>query len=153
MGEENEVRRLTVDEIAVLREIVAWRKNHDIDFWRAHGALGRFVQWSEVGRDGRQVSIDFLFGDDGMYAEMTVGRKRELGGLKVTDRWTVAQGIDVLVSLGYLPPRFSSAYRAGWDAATLWHGVSDRDDQAAIAFAKAFHDPDNISFPAGDPLW
>jgi hypothetical protein len=151
MSDEIEVRRLTVDEIAVLREIVKWRRNHDVDFWRAHGNLGRFAQWSEVGRDGRQVSIDFLRGDDGLYAEMTIGRKREFGGMKVNDRWTVAQGIDVLVSLGYLPPRFSSAYRAGWDASALWH--DPKVDEKGEAFRRTFHDPHNIGFPALEPTW
>jgi hypothetical protein len=124
--DDEQVRKLMADEIAVLREIARWRRNHDIHYWRARGILGRFVQWSEIGRDGRQVSIDLYRGDDGPYVEMTIGNKREFGGLKVGERQTVTQAIDVLAALGYLPPRFSSAYRSGWDARSAWDGAPIR---------------------------
>lgn len=102
--------------VHLLREIAKWRRANGVDYWRARGILGRFTQWSEIGRDGKQVSIDFERGDEGWCAAMTIGRKRELGGLKIDDNWTLVQAVDVIVAVGYLPPRFSSAYRAGWEA-------------------------------------
>jgi hypothetical protein len=39
---------------------------------------------------------------------------KELQRLPVT---TVTEAVDVLVALGFLPARFSSAYRSGWDKA------------------------------------
>ena len=104
-------------DVHLLREIAKWRRAEGIDYWRSHGKLGRFTQWSRPGLEGPQVSIDFLRSDDGWYAEMSIGTRSEFANLKVHDCWTLTQAIDALVAVGYLPPRFSSAYRAGWDRA------------------------------------
>ena len=110
-------RRMTVAEIALMRAVVAWRRANGVTYWKAARILGRFAQWSESGRDGRQVSVDFYRGDDAPYAQMVVGRRQEFYGMKVGDGYNVTEAIDILVSIGYLPKRFSSAYRVGWDAA------------------------------------
>jgi hypothetical protein len=110
-------RRMTADEIALMRAIVVWRRAEGVDFWRARDVLGRFVQWSAAGRGALQVSVDLMRGDDGPYALMQAGRKGVLGGIKLADDYGFTQAVDMLVALGYLPARFSSAYRAGWNAA------------------------------------
>lgn len=100
-----------------MRAIAAWRREMGIDYWRARGNWGRFIQWSAPGRGGAQVSVDLERGDDGPYAEMTAGKRSESGGLIVGDDRTLTEAVDVLVALGYLPSRFSSAYAEGWYAA------------------------------------
>lgn len=122
MGEERVSLLANAQDVHLLREIAKWRRAAGIDYWRSHGNIGRFTQWSEAGRDGRQVSIDFVLGEDDegndrYRADMTIGRKRQIGGMRVEDGWTLTVAVDVLVAVGYLPPRFSSAYRLGWDKA------------------------------------
>lgn len=140
MGESEEVRAsmlANAQDVHLLREIAKWRRVAGIDYWRARGNLGRFVQWSEIGRDGRQVSIDFERGDEAWYATMTIGRRYEIGGVKGNDDWTLTQAIDVLVAVGYLPPRFSSAYAAGWLASyeDSEHGLTGDDYRAIVPAA------------------
>ena len=98
---------MTVAEIALMREIVRWRKNHDIDFVRR--AVYGAPYWKDY-RTGREVWFQ---------------RNQEHPMSLVADRaaWpatapadSLAQAVDLLVAYGYLPQRFSSAYRAGWDA-------------------------------------
>ena len=110
-------RRMTVNEIALMRAIVEWRRATGVTFYKASRLLGGFALWADRARGGREVAVDFYRGDSSPYAEMTAGKRGELGGLEVDDDYTVSQAVDVLVSLGYLPARFSSAYRAGWNAA------------------------------------
>lgn len=118
MGEDEKVSVLACEQdVHLLREIAKWRRAAGIDLWRSHGNLGRFTNWSEIGSDGHQVSIDFERSDEGWRATMTIGRRRELGGMKIDDTWTLTEAVDVLVAVGYLPARFSSAYRLGWDKA------------------------------------
>jgi hypothetical protein len=142
----NTARRMTVDEIALMREIVRWRRNRWVDQWKASRAFGRFVQWTARGKNGKQVTVEFKAADDGAYAVMTIGTREDLGGIEIDNAYSFAQAIDALVAFGYLPSRFSSAYRAGWHAAQVWqigeYGTSDE-------FKRLFHDPENISFPPG----
>lgn len=140
MGEGDEVRvnmLANAQDVHLLREIAKWRRANGVDYWRARGILGRFVQWNESGRGGRQVSIDFEHGDEGWHATMTAGHKGEIGGLKVGDDWTLKQAIDVLVAVGYLPQRFSSAYAAGWLASyeDSEHGLTGDDYRAIVPAA------------------
>lgn len=58
---------------------------------------------------------------------------------------SVAQAIDLIVQTGLLPQRFHSAYRAGWHAAEVWAGPTERAE-----FVRLFQAPENISFPAGE---
>ncbi len=103
--------RMTVAELALMREIAKWRREQEITYWRARG-IGRFVVWAKHGAPGarREVTWD------------PSNEPRELGhgnGWRRSEYVKVAnvtQAVDVLVALGYLPARFSSAYRAGWES-------------------------------------
>jgi hypothetical protein len=126
-----DTKRLTLDEIALLREVFRWARDHDV----TRTAWGD--AWKQ-GRKGKMVTRD----------ENAIGW--------AADRWSdfhwltvdsIAQAVDVLVAVGHLPQRFSSAYLAGWNALAVWRG-SDRSDRAE--FRRLFHDPENISFPVGE---
>jgi hypothetical protein len=139
---DTETQRMSTDEIALVREIVWWRRNHGIDFVRRINPYGA-PYWKDY-RTGREVWY----------------QAREQNPVSVVadrDAWpvvihegSVAQTVDVLVAYGYLPARFSSAYRAGWHAAQVWeqHPATARrgwEDE----FKRLFHDPLNVSFPTG----
>lgn len=133
-------RRMTVNEIALMRAIIAWRKAHEIEFVRRR-VMGTY--WVDAfGRTGpkrRGVAIELKHSPDA-----------PLGLCVGSYTWHPAesftQAVDLLVAYGYLPARFSSAYRAGWHAAQQWYDDQARDEDE---FKRLFHDPANISFPAG----
>jgi hypothetical protein len=127
--------RMTVREIALMRAIVKWRKANGVEVpgpqsYRNH--------------DGRLVTRTAYFGP----AEIGVAPR-----YGVTIEWhrvhSFTNAVDLLVALGYLPARFSSAYAAGWHAAQVWeqHPATARRGWAE-EFRRLFHDPYNISFPA-----
>jgi hypothetical protein len=122
--------KLTAEEVALLREVFRWARNHDVtrtawgDAWR-QGLRGKMVC-----RDENTIG-------------WAVDRHADYHWLAVD---SVTQAIDVLVAVGYLPQRFSSAYRSGWNAAAMWEHPSRDEDE----FRRLFHDPDNISFPVGE---
>lgn len=101
--------RLTLDEIAMLREVVKWRRRSDVgadfDFFYSRYLFngGRVFMWL---KPNSQATC------------MKVGITPHYG--VVASVWhkvaSVTQALDLLVALGYLPARFSTAYRAGWDA-------------------------------------
>jgi hypothetical protein len=137
---DTETQRMSADEIALVREIVRWRRNHGIDFVRRINPYGA-PYWKDY-RTGREVWYQ---------------AKEQNPVSVVADRATwpaqipvgsVAQTVDVLVAYGYLPARFSSAYTAGWDASAVWH---DENDYGSDEFKRLFHDPENVSFPVGGP--
>lgn len=128
--------RMTVEEIRLMRAIVRWRRANGVDLraWRGCWVLP----------DGSQISYETT--DPAEVAHEPQGR----GGLQWIRVRSVTQAVDLLVALGYLPARFSSAYRAGWHAAEVWHGTWINDEyQQDAEFAHLFHDPENISFPVG----
>lgn len=147
---DDDRRRMTTDEIALMRAIITWRKAHGIEFVRRQ-VMGTY--WVDVfGRTGakqRCVAIELRHSPS---APMGV-----CAGLYDSYTWlgaeTFTQAVDVLVAYGYLPQRFSSAYGAGWHAAQIWEQTpaTGRRGWRGEEFARLFHDPDNISFPAGDP--
>lgn len=101
-------QRMSLDEVALLRELVRWRRNHGVDYDFA-GATLRLA-------DGRTIAWN-------TYSALHWPRAGEVGVRDCRLRpltWheveSVTQAVDVLVALGYLPARLSSAYRAGWDA-------------------------------------
>lgn len=147
VDEGTEVRRLTVEEIALLREVSRWRRNHGVNFfqWRPGVGFGAFTEWYRYdGRKRRTVSYEPKTG------AVLVDRDYYGGGaLRELPVRTVTETIDCLVALGYLPPRFSSAYRAGWHAAQVWEAPAVHSDDPD-EFARLFHDPENISFPVGE---
>lgn len=133
-------RRMTADEMAVLREIVKWR--------RATG--GEYLPtWSRYrladGRSFAWLSLD-------SYATcMKVGVCADIMRYQYT--WhridSIQQGIDLLVALGYVPARFSSAYRAGWDARSSY-SVQHSDPEWLYRQSGDAPLPD---FPAVEPAW
>lgn len=149
MSEDNETRRMTLDEIAVMREVVKWRKANGVEFflnarkpfvaqgwasWSCHKTINGRLHKREVTWDRSQPEI----GEVSDYHAHSF-RWHEVG--------SVQQAIDVLVVYGYLPSRFSSAYRAGWwgrDSFSRSEADPDRD-----------HDfyGDDERFPAVPAAW
>lgn len=113
MNETDESKRMTVAEIALMRAIVQWRKANSIEFVK-RSVMGTYWvdPFGETGAKRRSVAIELK------HAPSTPMGTAPSGGASYT--WhaveTFTQAVDVLVALGYLPARFSSAYRAGWDA-------------------------------------
>ena len=131
---DTDVRRMTVAEIALMREIVTWRRVN------SYAYVPRM--WYSGGPEAPGVAWDFAAGQVGVTPRL------DLVQLQWHDVDSLTQAVDVLTALGYLPARFSSAYRAGWEAATIWETAPDsgpRYDE----FKRLFHDPENVSFPAG----
>jgi hypothetical protein len=133
----DETRRMTVGEITLMREIALWRRSHGVDFYRER-RIGRWVEWTDIANDRNVVCENT--GESGF----SHGTRYYIHDR--VDVQSVTQAVDVLVALGYLPARFSSAYRAGWHASQVWYdpGVMERSDE----FDRLFHDPLNVSFPA-----
>lgn len=137
--------RMTVDEVALLREIVRWRRGRKAEYEHAWGSLrmpdGRSITWNTYS------ALHWpRTGEIGVCADR---RRRPLSWHEVH---SVTEAVDVIVALGYLPPRFSSAYRAGWEASRVWHDP-DECHVPTPEFKRMFHDPDNIAFPAVESAW
>jgi hypothetical protein len=109
------LQRMTVREIALMREIVKWRKANGVDFWRARPPIGRFIEWTS-----REHAVAHDIGDQ----QMGYGTPRDL--FQWVDVETLTQAVDLLVALGYLPARFSTAYRTGWDAHRSHDEIAER---------------------------
>jgi hypothetical protein len=139
--DEDEPVRMTVEEIGLMREIVRWRRNHDIDRVRVR-KLG-WDYWVRYGFNGKT--------REEVWPEFARGTMALTGGPDDPRSVPVAsltQAVDVLVACGFLPARFSSAYRQGWNASAIWH--DPEGDEAE--FRRLFHDLANISFPVGEHL-
>lgn len=129
--ETKERHQLTVDEIHLLRTIARWRRATGVSYfqWRpgkGFGVMTEWKMWHGDVRKRRQINVTYEPDTESGPASLAATRdyygSEDFKDLSVT---TVAEAVDVLVALGFLPPRFSSAYRAGWDAAI-------RADQAAV---------------------
>lgn len=81
---------------------------------RAEGGLvyGLPTRWSCGGPIDQRWGVSWSW--DFERERLTVWR----GRITARDYWvlSIAEAVDVLVALGILPPRFSTAYRAGWGA-------------------------------------
>lgn len=97
---------------------------------RAEGRMewGRWAhRWSrQTGPREQWLGVDYD-PEDGKYLSLYRGREN------ARDYWvaSVVEAVDVLAALGIVPPRFSSAYRAGWVArmdtrAASWDGFPGR---------------------------
>lgn len=141
MTDIDEAVRMTPADIGVMREIIAWRKNREIEFVR-NRTLGTYWvdAFGTTGAKRRSVAIEW--------------RSAKPLGTAASSyesyEWfapaSFRQAVDMLVALGYLPARFSSAYRAGWHAAEVWYDPDEA--HGGDEFKRLFHDPANISFPA-----
>jgi hypothetical protein len=132
-------QHMSTEEISLMREIVRWRKNHGIDFVRRINPYGD-PYWKDYAT-GREVW--FYRNESGMALS-------GLGDFSTADipATSFTQAVDLLVAYGYLPQRFSSAYRAGWHASRVWEVGSD-EFGTSDEFKRLFHDPLNVSFPVG----
>jgi hypothetical protein len=114
MNEDEERVPLSEQDIALLREIARWRQANGVNYfqWRPGVGFGAFTEWYR--REGkRRADVSY----DPRSRTVTVTRDYYGDGrLPVLPTGTVTETIDCLVALDYLPSRFSSAYRRGWDA-------------------------------------
>lgn len=140
---ETQDRRMTTEEVGLLKELVRWRRN------RGGVTVGSKGYGHIKLADGRTLWWQTRLC-------MNWPHRGEIGVHESSWRppsWhqveSVTQAVDIVVALGYLPQRFSSAYRAGWNASAVWHG-SDDYHVPTEEFQRLFHNPDNISFPVGD---
>lgn len=139
--------RMSVDEIALMREIVRWRRGRTLA--RPYSSRAEFYRrrWHVIGDDWAEAAYEIPAVDDPEDAYATLFYSRGRYSSYAIEVRTVTQAVDVLVALGYLPLRFSSGYRAGWHASQVWH--DDDEAHGGDEFQRLFHDVDNISFPAG----
>jgi hypothetical protein len=136
--------RMTLDEIALMREIVWWRRNRvkhglpETEFVKrkVYGA----PYWTEYAT-GREVWFD----PRGQEHALAIVRRKKAWPVRVPAE-SLTEAVDALVAYGLLPARFSSVYRAGWNASTVWHDPVGQEAE----FERLFHDPANISFPVGE---
>jgi hypothetical protein len=93
---------VTAAERALLREVLRWARAEGV---RLDGAS----RWTSP--PPHRWGVDFVSGDE----YLMIWRRGQNTGKDyfVVD---VAEAVDVLCALDILPPRFSTAYRAGWDA-------------------------------------
>lgn len=118
MIETDTPQRMTLAEIALMRVIVHWRRANDIEyvplFSRYCGENNRTVAWTTLGAQlAPRVGVTPNY------------HRALLVWYPVT---TVTETVDMLVALGYLPARFSTAYRAGWDARESFVRGEDNPD-------------------------
>lgn len=147
---KSEQRRMTGDEIALYRDVIRWCRANNVSFQRHNGRWMEPTDYETMRGPvvGRSVEIWNNYGS----WELGIDAH---GGSRTPDvTWhkavSLAKSIDLLVHLDMLPPRFHSAYRAGWHACEVWeqHPATARRGWEA-EFSRLFHDPDNIGFPAG----
>jgi hypothetical protein len=104
--------RMTVAEIALMREIVKWRRGHaDIDYnplWSQYRTNdGGVVAWVALDADNDYPMVGVSPNYYG-YPQNTPMEWHRVHSF--------TEAVDLLVALGYLPARFSTAYRAGYEA-------------------------------------
>ncbi len=101
---ETDPPKLTIKDIALMRQIIAWRKTVFVELRSTHGV------WMKVGDPDDRRAVTWDEGEVGLTSHYDRERMRWVG---VT---SLGQAVDVLVAFGYLPARFSTAYRDGWSA-------------------------------------
>jgi hypothetical protein len=136
-GTEMDRRRgLDPADVALMRAVICWCREEvrglprvdrsgGIGGRRGAGFLNwRLNTWAEYA-ERREVAVELAFAGedygDGTYAPLQYrmgwagGNRHESAEFTWVEPCTLAEGIDMLVALGFLPPRFSSAYREGFD--------------------------------------
>jgi len=112
--------RADARDVALLRQIVAWRKaaGYDLDFSNARYRVpgGPWIGWERHDVTGHPEPIEL-----GLHSGV---RGDGIRRVRVID---LTEAVDVAVAFGYLPPRFSSAYRAGWNAQHESRRIACRD--------------------------
>lgn len=120
MNEDEETRRLTLDEIALLREIVKWRRTKGTVFsltcgGRGFGGAPGFAEWRDW-TNGQSRSVAWDRPGESNFEQVGMSRDSRRQSYTYFAPESVGQTVDILVAYGFLPQRFSSAYRAGWEA-------------------------------------
>lgn len=126
---------MTPQDIALLREIVKWRRENGYELVNRHGARyyrtpgGQTLSWEpydDISFPRHSISIGIGWGDHP--TRLSIHRVM----------WhpvrTLQEAVDLAVAFGRLPARFSSAYRAGWETGRedIEHPVAAGDEFRAI---------------------
>lgn len=121
--ETEEKWTLRPEEIGLLKEVARWRRANGVTYfqWRPGKGFGVMTEWKlwiGTGRERKVANVTYEPARDWHGARLA-GTTDYYGSVdfKELPANTVVEAIDMLVVLGYLPVRFSSAYRAGWNAA------------------------------------
>lgn len=147
MPETMTTRGLSPADFALMRAIVRWRREQEsatdrIEF-STHRGWGGYLTWEFASRplrggDKRQLAVEVAYdGSDDFPRQLRmVVSRRDLCDQSVQEveiePASVREAVDLLVAFGFLPARFSSAYRAGWDA---------RHDAATVACRNGMGSP------------
>lgn len=99
---------MTAAERALLLALFRWARADGVEFGTAY-------RWTRRGPVEQRWGVSYL-GDDSPF--LTIWR----GRANARDYWVadLAEAVDLLAALGIVPARFTTAYRAGWDAAQLY---------------------------------
>ena len=137
---------LTPAEIGLMRAIVTWRRETIDGVWprgefSTNRGWGHFLSWRRYTSASRtSVAVEVAHeGDDNhdRQLRLCVDTACRCGHETRTVEFepgSVTEAVDALVALGVLPPRFSSAYRAGWEANEgLWGGSNATLDEREAA--------------------
>src|SRR5690349_5101558 len=115
---DEDERKLTEQEIALLRAIVRWRRGVGASFFlhrRGRGFAGAygFAEWNRFAGAKRQgVAFERETPNVLTYTKNYHG----VPGFDRVGVDSIEQAAGILAAVGILPARFSPAYRAGWDA-------------------------------------
>ena len=107
--------RMTAGEIRLMRAVVRWRREMGIDF------IASAALWREPVVGGHAVSYDPPFSHLGISHHGKAWQWITVG--------SVTEAVDILVAKGFLPARFSSAFRAGWDGALRFMAAPEYDPE------------------------
>lgn len=132
-------------DVHLLREIARWRRAQGVSFfqWRRTGRnFGAFTEWDK--HEGkRRINVSYEPGGESRYPCLFVTSDYKRESVQELPVTTVTEAVDVLVALGFLPARFSSAYQSGWDARSAWDGTPIR----------LTGDDGQLLVPAVEPTW
>lgn len=122
-------RGLQPADVALMRAIVMWRREGShIGTPRAEFSTNRgwggLLSWREgypvEPKNRRVVAVEIAFHGDEAHPRqlrLCVSRPKMIADTITIEPRSLTEGVDLLVAFGFLPARFSSAYRAGWDDA------------------------------------
>jgi hypothetical protein len=107
---------VTPAERSLLLALFRWARAEGLQF-------GGASRWTRRGPIEQRWGVSC---DPGYSAFLTIWRGRDTA----RDYWvaSIAEAVDLVVALGIAPARFSTAYRAGWDAANRYAAVAHYGD-------------------------
>lgn len=105
---------ISVADIALMRQLIAWRKSAGVELRPERGA---WVDMTKPFRGGQR-TITWADRDQWPNGDGEVGFASDYVTEQIT--WvrvsSLTEAVDILAAKGYVPVRFSSAYKAGWEA-------------------------------------